>query len=135
MFKRKYLGNISLRLYIKSYEKTREKNMITINLLKCVESVLKSNGRCYADIKEVFLSGKYDIGPEKFYKFAAVTDYNPTTEILDTGLYIKGDDFIIDVRLGRGYVSLLNFIDLRVPKKKKDIPNFFSHRYGEYVGD
>lgn len=135
MFKRKYLGNISLRLYIKSYEKTREKNMITINLLKCVESVLKSNGRCYADIKEVFLSGKYDIGPEKFYKFAAVTDYNPTTEILDTGLYIKGDDFIIDVRLGRGYVSLLNFIDLRVPKEKKDIPNFFSHRYGEYVGD
>ena len=109
--------------------------MITINLLKCVESVLKSNGRCYADVKEVFMAGKYDIGPEKFYKFAAVTDYDPTTEILDTGLFIKGDDFIIDVRLARGYVSLLNFIDLRVPKEKKDVPNFFSHRYGEYVGD
>ena len=109
--------------------------MITINLLECVQSELKNNGRCYADIKEVFLSGKYDIGPEKFYKFAAVTNYDPTAEILDTGLYIKGDDFIIDVRLARGYVSLLNFIDLRVPKKKKDIPNFFSHRYGEYVGD
>ena len=135
MFKRKYLGNISPKLYIKSYEKTREKNMITINLLKCVESVLKSNGRCYADIKEVFMSGKYDIGPEKFYKFAAVTNYNPTTEILDSGLLIKGDDFIIDVRLARGYVSLLNFINLRVPKEKKDVPNFFSHRYGEYVGD
>lgn len=109
--------------------------MITINLLKCVQSELKNNGRCYADIKEVFMSGKYDIGPEKFYKFAAVTNYNPTTEILDSGLLIKGDDFIIDVRLARGYVSLLNFINLRVPKEKKDVPNFFSHRYGEYVGD
>jgi hypothetical protein len=104
--------------------------MITINLLVYVQNELKNNGRCYADIKEVFISGKYDIGPEKFYKFAAVTNYDPTAEILDTGLYIKGDDFIIDVRLGRGYISLLNFIDLRVPKKKKDIPNFFSHRYG-----
>lgn len=109
--------------------------MITINLLVYVQNELKNNGRCYADIKEVFISGKYDIGPEKFYRFAAVTNYDPTTEILDTGLYIKGDDFIIDVRLARGYVSLLNFIDLRVPKEKKDVPNFFSHRDGEYVGD
>lgn len=109
--------------------------MITINLLNAVQNELKNNGRCYADVKEVFISGKYDIGPEKFYKFAVVTDYDPTAEILDTGLIIKGDDFIVDVRLVRGYVSLLNFIDLRVPKKKKDPPNFFSHRYGEYVSD
>lgn len=109
--------------------------MITINLLEYVQNELKNNGRCYADVKEVFISGKYDIGPEKFYKFAAITNYNPTTEILDTGLFIKGDDFIIDVRLVRGYVSLLNFIDLKVPKEKKDVPNFFSHRDGMYVGD
>ena len=78
--------------------------MITINLLECVQSELKNNGRCYADI-------------------------------LDSVLLIKGDDFILVVRLARGYVSLLNFINLRVPKEKKDVPNFFSHRYGEYVGD
>lgn len=111
------------------------KNMITINLLNAVQKELKDNGRCYADIKEVFISGKYDIGPEKFYRFAAVTDYDPTTEILDTGLFIKGDDFIINVKLVRGYVSFFNFIDLKVPKEKKDVPNFFSHRDGMYVGD
>lgn len=35
--------------------------MITINLLNAVQKELKDNGRCYADIKEVFISGKYDI--------------------------------------------------------------------------
>ena len=109
--------------------------MITINLLNLVLSKLQNNNRSYADVTEIFIKDKYRIDTYNFYKFAAETNYDPTAEILDSGLLIKGDDFIIDVRLARGYVSLLNFIDLRVPKKKKDIPNFFSHRYGEYVSD
>lgn len=109
--------------------------MITINLLKCVESELKNNGRCYADIKEVFISGKYDIGPEKFYKCAANIDYDPTRELIDPGLIIKGNDFIIDVRLARGYATVLNFIDLKAPEKTVQMPCLISHRDGMYVGD
>lgn len=109
--------------------------MITINLLKAVQNELKDNGRCYADIKEVFIKNKYQIDTYNFYKCAANINYDPTRELIDPGLIIKGNDFIIDVRLVRGYATVLNFIDLKAPEETTQMPSLISHRDGVYVGD
>ena len=109
--------------------------MITINLLECVQSELKNNGRCYADVTEIFIKDKYRIDTYNFYKCAANIDYDPTRELIDPGLIIKGNDFIIDVRLTRGYATVLNFIELKAPEETAQMPSLISHRDGMYVGD
>lgn len=109
--------------------------MITINLLNFVLSELQNNNRSYADVTEIFIKGKYRIDTYNFYKCAANIDYDPTRELIDPGLIIKGNDFIIDVRLARGYATVLNFIDLKAPEETAQMPSLISHRYGEYVGD
>jgi hypothetical protein len=109
--------------------------MITINLLECVQRELKNNNRSYPDVTEVFIKGKYRIDTYNFYKCAANINYDPTRELIDPGLIIKGNDFIIDVRLARGYATVLNFIDLKAPEKTVQMPCLISHRDGMYVGD
>ena len=109
--------------------------MITINLLNLVLSELQNNNRRYADVTEVFIKGKYRIDTYNFYKCAANINYDPTRELIDSGLIIKGNDFIVDVRLARGYATVLNFIDLKAPEKTVQMPNLISHRDGMYVGD
>lgn len=89
--------------------------MITINLLNFVLSELQNNNRSYADVTEVFIKGKYRIDTYNFYKCAANIDYDPTRELIDPGLIIKGNDFIIE--------------------ETAQMPCLISHRYGEYVGD
>lgn len=105
------------------------------NLLNETLNLLEKNNKTWEDVTDVFVIGKYNIGKEKFYKLAGAANYNWNRDEINEKLIIKGADFIINVNYADGFRTYLDFIDLRVPKEKKDIHNFFSHRCGKYVGD
>ena len=98
-------------------------------------NLLEKNSKTWEDVTDVFISGKYNIGKEIFYKLASSANYKEGSDEINLELVIKGNDFIINVHYAEGDVTYLDFIDLKVPELSAREPklfNFFNH---EYVGD
>ncbi len=105
------------------------------NLLTETLNLLEKNNRTWEDVTDVFITGKYNIGPEIFYKIASAANYVLGNDIINAGLIIKGTDFIVEVREANGYLSYLNFVNLEVPKRLVENPKLFTLLNYEYVGD
>ena len=105
------------------------------NLLLNVLNILEKNDRTWEDVTDVFISGKYNIGKDKFYKLAAAANYVLGNDIINAELIIKGTDFIVEVREANGFLSYLNFVNLEVPKRLVENPKLFTLLNHEYVGD
>lgn len=104
------------------------------NLLIETLNLLEKNSRTWLDVTDVFIIGKYNIGVDNFYKLASSANYKEGSDEINSELVIKGNNFIINVHY-EGFVTYLDFIDLKVPELSADGPklfNFFNH---EYVGD
>ena len=98
-------------------------------------NLLEKNGRTWEDVTDVFVTGKYNIGKERFYKLASSTNYNWNKDEINRNLVIKGNDFIINVHYAEGFRTYLDLIDLKVPELSVDNPNLFDFFNNEYVGD
>ena len=105
------------------------------NLLIETINIIKKNNKSWEDVTDVFISGKYNIGKDKFYKLASAANYVLGNDIINAGLIIKGTDFIVEVREANGYLSYLNFVNLEVPKRLVEIPQLFTLLNYEYFGD
>lgn len=105
------------------------------NLLTETLNLLEKNGKTWEDVTEVFISGKYDIGKEKFYELALSANYNWNNDEINGKLVIKGNDFIINVHYVEGFRTYLDFIDLKVPEISSDKPKLFTLFNFEYFGD
>ena len=105
------------------------------NLLIETINIIEKNNKSWEDVTDVFISGKYNIGKDKFYKLASAANYVLGNDIINAGLIIKGTDFIVEVREANGYLSYLNFVNLEVPKRLVEIPQLFTLLNHEYVGD
>ena len=105
------------------------------NLLIETINIIEKNNKSWEDVTDVFISGKYNIGKDKFYKLAAAANYVLGNDIINAGLIIKGTDFIVEVREANGYLSYLNFVNLEVPKRLVEIPQLFTLLNYEYFGD
>ena len=105
------------------------------NLLIETINIIEKNNKSWEDVTDVFISGKYNIGKDKFYKLAAAANYVLGNDIINAELIIKGTDFIVEVREVNGYLSYLNFVNFEVPKKVVEEPKLFTLLNFEYVGD
>ena len=105
------------------------------NLLIETINIIEKNNKSWKDVTDVFISGKYNIGKDKFYKLASAANYVLGNDIINAGLIIKGTDFIVEVREANGYLSYLNFVNLEVPKRLVEIPQLFTLLNYEYFGD
>lgn len=105
------------------------------NLLIETINIIEKNNKSWEDVTDVFISGKYNIGKDKFYKLAAAANYVLGNDLINAGLIIKGTDFVVEVREENGYLSYLNFVNLEVPKRLVEIPQLFTLLNYEYFGD
>ena len=98
-------------------------------------NLLEKNGRTWEDVTDVFVTGKYNIGKEKFYKLASSANYKEGCDEINAELVIKGKDYVIDVTDYDCYLTYLHFTDLKVPEITTDEPKLFRMFNHEYVGD
>lgn len=105
------------------------------NLLNETLNLLEKNNKTWEDVTDVFVTGKYNIGKEKFYKLAGAANYNWNKDEINGKLIIKGTDFIINVNYADGFRTYLDFIDLKVPEITKNEPVFFTWFEHHHIAD
>lgn len=98
-------------------------------------NLLEKNGRTWEDVTDVFISGKYNIGKEIFYKLASPANYVESRDDINVGLIIKGKDFVINVENYDSYLTYLHFIDLKIPENIVKEPKLFRIFNHKYIGD
>ncbi len=105
------------------------------NLLVETLNLLQKNERNWEDVTDVFISGKYNIGKDNFYKLASSANYVESRDDINIGLIIKGKDFFFNVENYDSYLTYLHFIDLKIPENIVEDPKIFTMFDHEYIGD